>query len=103
MAFDLDLFTSADFNTTTADRSVLHGLPDLLAGKYLPTCQPANLALNSQIFTNNSALKYEIVGIQKEVSSDDDNANARGLPSLTYSNNILEDCEITSVQLELSP
>lgn len=100
IAFDPEVVNSADYNGTTGDRSYLHGLPKLLASKNEPTCQPATLPLNGLVFTNHSFFKYEIIGIKREQSSDNDDMAL--MPALTYSNNVLEDCQIASIQLEAS-
>ncbi|USW51571.1 hypothetical protein Slin15195_G048900 [Septoria linicola] len=93
--FELVVTTSSDPNGTIADLSALHGLPRLLTGKYRPNCQPVSLAAGSKFFTNSTGLKYEILKVSRQGSTDI-------LPALTYSNNVLDHCMVTKVELEPS-
>lgn len=92
--FDQVVTTTSDLNATIADTSMLYGLPSLLTGKTKPTCQPANLALNSKFYTNKNALQYEILQISRPGTKP-----AMTLPALTYSNNVLENCSIEGIGL----
>lgn len=94
--FEMVVSTSSDPNSTIADPGVLKGLPHLLTGKYKPICQPASIAMNSIFFTNNTGLQYQLLEVLQI------GEETRVMPALTYSNNVLEDCQISTIQLELS-
>lgn len=92
--FELAVVMSSDPNTTLADVGTLSGLPRLLTAKYRPQCQPVSLSVGDTVFTNHTGLRYEIVNISQTESQE-------LLPALTYTNNVLENCKVTLVQLEL--
>lgn len=93
--FELVVTTSSDPNATVTDLTALHGLPALLTGKYKPNCQPVSLSTNAQFFTNSTGLRYTILKVTQDAGRDI-------LPTLTYSNNVLEDCRISSIDLDVS-
>ena len=93
--FELAVTTSIYPNVTMSKRNALRGLPALLTGKYKPNCPPVSLPTNSQFFTNSTGLQYKILKVTEDQGQ-------VILPALTYSNNILEDCEVTLVDLSIS-
>lgn len=94
--FDQVVTTTSDLNATLANTGMLYGLPSLLTGKTRPTCQPANLGVSSKFFTNNNALQYEILEISRP-----NVVPVTTLPALTYSNNVLENCTVEGVALDV--
>lgn len=94
--FDLTVVTSSNPNATVADRSELSGLPPILTAKYNTKCQPANIVVNSEFFTNQTGLMYRLTAIWQ-----DDELRTVS-PVLTYSNNVLQNCSITSIEVEYS-
>ncbi|KAF3023600.1 hypothetical protein E8E14_012112 [Neopestalotiopsis sp. 37M] len=101
--YNLVLKTSHDPNTTIAEGQQSARWPSFLNAAVQPSCQPTDIDVNSQFFTNNSALLYTLTAVWQESEG-----VITFLPSLTYQNNILEDCSISAIehdveQLDRSP
>lgn len=62
------------------------------------TCQPQNIPVQSQVFTNNSGLTYSLERMY-QVRND---GSQVVLPSVSYMNNVLQSCNVTSVNLDIS-
>ena len=69
--------------------------PSYLAGSVKPVCQPANLPINSEFFTNHTALTYTITSV-----FEGDGQSSDASPSLPYMNNLLDKCKITLFELQ---
>ena len=82
-------------NSTVANGIWYSHWPSYLTSSVKPTCQPANLPVNTQFFTNQTGLMWTLASIFKD---DDDSAAS---PSLPYMNNVLEDCELNDIQMLL--
>lgn len=67
--------------------------PSSLRSKIRPTCPPSAIPLNSRLYTNNTALQYDLTSVRPLSSG------IVSLPSLIYSNNPLEECGIQSIQM----
>ena len=68
--------------------------PSYLTSSVRPRCQPANLPVGSQIFTNQSGLSYTITSV-----SNGKDPKSPASPSLPYYNNVLESCDITQFEM----
>lgn len=97
--YDLIVETSSDPNATVSSNSWLQHWPSFLSSKVKPTCQPAELPVNGQVFTNNTALTYKLESVWQEGGDIDSKIIS---PSLTYFNNVLEDCSISSIEVNLA-
>ena len=84
-----------DPNATIANGVWFSDWPSYLTSSVKPTCQPANLPVNSQFFTNQTGLMWTITTIAK------DNSTSIASPSLPYMNNIIQDCTVNSIQINL--
>ena len=80
-------------NVTVAQGAWFQDWPSYLTNGVRPTCQPTNLPVNTQFFTNQSGLMWTITSFFTEVES------PQALPSLPYLNNILEDCDVTKLRI----
>ena len=86
---------SGDPNITINTGIWFQNWPSYLTSSVRPVCEPANIPVNSQFFTNQTALTYTLTSVFNGSHHD-----SEASPSLTYYNNVLENCNIT--QLELS-
>ncbi|KAF2483045.1 hypothetical protein BDY17DRAFT_310121 [Neohortaea acidophila] len=86
---------SNDPNSTIREGIWFNHWPSYLTSSVRPTCQPANLPVNSLVFTNQSGLAWTITSIYQNDES------TVALPSLPYMNNIISGCVIPMVQMEL--
>lgn len=81
-------------NTTVTNGIWFKDWPSYFTNRVKPTCQPTNLAVNSQFFTNQSGLTWTITGVSS-------NHTAAGvLPSLPYLNNIFENCHVHQIRMD---
>ncbi|KAI4610305.1 hypothetical protein J4E80_008069 [Alternaria sp. BMP 0032] len=94
--FDLVFETTFDPNATIAQRSQ-NGWPswNILTNKIQPKCMPAELSRHDSFFTNQTALSYTLTAVWTEQDT-----QVTELPSLTYQNNILENCSIVSIGIQ---
>lgn len=81
-----------DYNRTVAAKRWTRRFPFALVDKSVANCQSQLIQVNSQFLTNNSALQYTLTGA----------ANAQGaLPALQYTNNLLENCTVAFIEIDL--
>ncbi|KAK8045881.1 hypothetical protein PG996_013945 [Apiospora saccharicola] len=94
---------SVDPNATVSQAAnSLQWWPSYLASKIMPTCQPTPLPVNSQFFTNQTALTYTLASVWRNSRSDGTNTARQTLsPSLAYLNQELQNCSVTSVQIDV--
>lgn len=88
---------ATDPNATVSDARLKGWSSAQLGSKVQPSCQPANIAVNTDFLTNNSMLTYTLTGVSYD-SSDEDKVSA---PSLIYHNNLLRNCSIVKIALEM--
>ena len=86
---------TTDPNTTLADSQWFQKPPWTFLYKLSATCQPQNLALNTQLFTTQLGLTYTLANVWTNGA----NGSPEMSPSLTYLNNTLEDCSIRNIML----
>ncbi|XDG09694.1 hypothetical protein ABKA04_009309 [Annulohypoxylon sp. FPYF3050] len=96
--YNLVVQISSNPNGTTAEGSWLQHWPSFLTAKVQPTCEPANLPVNSQIFTNQTALTYTLTSVWQY---DTATGGYIAFPSLSYYNNVLENCSVASIEMNL--
>ncbi|KAJ8114687.1 hypothetical protein OPT61_g3501 [Boeremia exigua] len=70
--------------------------PSYLTSKVKPVCQPSSLPVNTRFFTNQTALVYTLNSVWQE------EPQRTISPSLTYLGNVLENCVVNSIQIDLS-
>ncbi|CAG8977380.1 hypothetical protein HYALB_00007010 [Hymenoscyphus albidus] len=66
--------------------------------KTFPTCNSQNLPVNTQYYTNKLGLAYNIANFWQVLP----NGKNLTLPSLKYSNNLIENCTIPLIQLDFT-
>jgi hypothetical protein len=96
--YDLIVQTSSDPNQTISDGVWFENWPSYLTSKVKPSCQPADINVNTLLFTNQTALTYTLVDVWQEHA---DGVNQSVLPSLTYFNNVIEECVVTSIDMDI--
>ncbi|EMD92171.1 hypothetical protein COCC4DRAFT_188987 [Bipolaris maydis ATCC 48331] len=69
--------------------------PSYLTSKVRPICQPSSLPVNTRFFTNQTALMYTLTSVWQE------EPQRMISPSLTYLGNVLENCVVNSIQIDL--
>lgn len=88
--------SSSNPNATIVENVWLRHWPSYISRNIQPTCQAVNLPINSQFFTNQTALTCTLTGVWQQ-----DGGNVNLLPTLTYFNNVLENCVITSIEIDV--
>lgn len=91
---------SGDPNVTTAENKWFEQWPSFLTSKSQSACQTFNLPVNSEFSTNQSALTYILTKVWQPVT-DLRNITRTYAPSLAYYNNVLENCTIRSIEIDL--
>ncbi|CAJ0547374.1 Ff.00g041280.m01.CDS01 [Fusarium sp. VM40] len=94
-SYELIVQDSLDPNATVSGRGWLHAYPSFLTTKVRPKCQPASLPVNTPFFTNNTALTYTLTSVWRNGHNGEQIIS----PTLTYSNNVLQNCSINSVEI----
>ncbi|KAK7912183.1 hypothetical protein PG985_014664 [Apiospora marii] len=95
---------TADPNATVSQAaSSLQWWPSYLTSKIMPTCQPTPLPVNSQFLTNQTALTYTLASVWRNshIEGNTNTAFQRISPSLAYMNHELQNCSLTSVQIDV--
>lgn len=93
-SYALNIQYANDPNSTISNGVWFQNWPSYITRTVRPTCEPANFPLNTQFFTNQSGLTWTLTSVYNEDSS------APLSPSLTYMNNVLENCKVTEIQIE---
>ncbi|KAK7995780.1 hypothetical protein PG991_015247 [Apiospora marii] len=89
--------TSVDPNATVSE-NLLQPLPNYLTSKIKPACHPVTLPVGTQSFTNQTALMYTLTGVWEEGR---DGSGPTVSPSLTYYQNLLENCSVSTIQINI--
>lgn len=87
---------SHDPNATVSERSH-NNWPSFWITKFRPTCQSANIPINTRLLTNNTALTYTLTSVVQKANE----ANQTFSSSLVYHNNVLSDCTIDHIAVRL--
>ncbi|KAI1460421.1 hypothetical protein F4805DRAFT_392374 [Annulohypoxylon moriforme] len=96
--YNLVVQISSNPNDTVSGGNWLQHWPSFLTTKVQPTCEPANLPVNSQLFTNQTALTYTLTSVWR---LHEDTGDRIAYPSLNYYNNVLENCSVASIEMNL--
>jgi hypothetical protein len=95
--YDLVVQTSTDPNSTMSSAGWLDRWPSYFTDKVRPTCQPATVPVGSQVFTNQTALTYTLTAIWQPSEGTDSVV----FSSMSYFNNVLENCTVTAIEINL--
>ncbi|KAI3391802.1 hypothetical protein diail_6792 [Diaporthe ilicicola] len=105
-AYVLTIETSADPNATVSRYvNSMQLWPSYLTSKIKPICQPTSLPVGTQFFTNQTALMYTLTSVWQETPLKATQSapwpQPLYSPSLAYLNNILENCRVKSIQIDV--
>jgi hypothetical protein len=93
--YTLVVQSTKDPNATLSENTWLEYWPSFMTTKVRATCQPFHIPVGTQLFTNNTALTYTLTDVWR------DHDGERNISSsLPYQNNLLEDCSITTIDID---
>ena len=87
---------TADYNGTIAQRAWAQKLS--FNRKVFAACQPQNLPMHSQYYTNKLSLVYKLSNIWV---GGDEEGRLQTFPSLQYANSPSQDCSVSEIHLTL--
>ena len=93
---------SGNPNATIAENQRFQYLLSFPTSKSQASCQNFNLPINSEFFTNQSALTYTLTDVWQPAMGPQDETPTFA-SSLVYSNNVLENCTVRSIEIDLAP
>jgi hypothetical protein len=86
-------------NATVSAGVWLRHWPSFLTAKVQPSCEPLNIEVGSEFFTNQTALTYTLTDVWQPQQGGA--AGGDGIsPSLTYYSNVIQDCRVNSVEID---
>ena len=96
--YQLVSITSTDANETQSTQTWFDRWPSFMVGKMQASCESAVIPLNSQFYTNNSALAHVLTGVWRT----DETGQTTNFGSLVYQNNLLDNCTINWLLIEIN-
>jgi hypothetical protein len=94
----LDVHYTNDYNGTITTKTWAQKLA--FTSRVVASCQPQNLQVNTQLYTDKLALVYGLDKIW--VEGEDGTGRIKTLPSLQYAHNPMRDCSISMIQVDMS-
>jgi hypothetical protein len=85
--------TLSEYRSTWSSR-----WPSMIGSKLRATCQGADIPVQSDLFANQTGLTYSLTGV---IGGAVGNTNETIIPSLSYLNNLIGNCSISSVMILL--
>lgn len=92
--YELKVQYTTDPNSTVSQAQWAQQWPFSWFSKVETTCQSQTLQITSQFFTDKLSLPYTLTGVWQ---------NQTAVPSLRYTNNVLENCTVTRIFISLDP
>ncbi|KAK4549260.1 hypothetical protein LTR36_007719 [Oleoguttula mirabilis] len=92
---------SSNPNATVDSGVWMHHWPSFLTSKVQPTCQTVNLPVGSKFFTNQTALTYTLTDVWQPQAGGA-GAGYGIAPSLSYYNNVIENCSVNSIEIDFA-
>jgi len=86
-------------NGTVHNNPWMRRWPSFLTNRVEPTCQELNLPVGSEWFTNQTGLAYKLTDVWQPNGGNAGAGNGVA-PSLTYYQNVIEDCKVNSVEID---
>ena len=75
--------------------------PALLTANTKAVCAPATIPINTDFYTNNTALKYTLRSISR-LSGTEADSRHENLGTMAYLNNPLHNCSVTAVEIQFA-
>lgn len=91
---------SRDPHISIANNKWFPNWPSFLTNKSQPTCQTLSLPVNTNFFTSQNALTYTLTDVWQPPTARQ-NKTRTFAPSLAYYANILENCTVWSIEMDL--
>lgn len=95
--YDQVVQISNDPNSTMTSAGWINRWPSYFTEKVRPTCQPASIPVGSQLFTNQTALTYTLTAVWQQSEGTAGTVS----PSMSYFNNVLENCTVAAIEMNL--
>lgn len=89
---------TSNWNKTMEERRWFQRQPILLVANTQTSCQSLDVQIESQFFTNKRNLRYTLDHVWQYEKSGSDIVP---LPSLSYTNNAIENCMVDAIRLQL--
>lgn len=86
-------------NATVSSGVWLRHWPSFLTARVQPSCEPLNIEVGSEFFTNQTALTYTLTDVWQPQEGGA-GAGYGIAPSLTYYSNIIQNCSVNSVEID---
>ncbi|KAI0396627.1 hypothetical protein F5Y17DRAFT_418971 [Xylariaceae sp. FL0594] len=96
--YELVAISSSNPNKTVAEANRFGNIkwPEYFVQNSQATCASTTLSLGSFIYTTNNALRYKLLSVWREIDGVQDY-----LGSLVYHNNLLRNCNVTEVDIQV--
>jgi hypothetical protein len=85
-------------NATVSQGVWFNHWPSFITAKVQPTCQSADISVNSKFFTNQTGLTYTLTSVWQRAENVKQNNISS---SLTYHNNRIQDCVTNAIEVDL--
>ncbi len=92
-SYNLEVAYVSDPNSTVTNGVWYSHWPSYLTSSVKPTCQPANIPVGTQFFTNQTGLTWTLTNVWRE------GEQSAALPSLPYLNNEFGQCDVRDIQV----
>jgi len=94
----LSVETCTNPNITVSQGIWFKHWPSYFTGNARPSCQSVDIPVNSKFFTNQTGLIYTLTSVWQPDATTEQNIIS---PSLTYQNNLIQDCVINAIEVDL--
>lgn len=95
--YELKVQYTTDLNSTVSQAQWAERWPFSWFSKVETTCQSQTLQINSQFFTDKLSLPYTLTGVWQNRTA----SNTTVVPSLRYTNNVLNNCTVNEMVINL--
>lgn len=99
--YQLEVQYTTDPNSTVSRAQWGNRWPFSLFSKVETTCQGQTLQINSPFYTDKLSFSYTLTGVWQHRMTGENTSSVTVLPSLRYTNNILENCTLHKIALSV--
>ncbi|KAK5113479.1 hypothetical protein LTR62_003348 [Meristemomyces frigidus] len=86
-------------NTTVSGAVWMRRWPSFLTSKVRPSCEPTDIQVGTEFFTDQTALSYTLTDVW-QLDQGGAGAGYGVGPALTYYNNVMQNCSVDSVEID---